>query len=92
MLRNHDGTDELARRTPNEPADRQEIKPLRLTRRQVEILELAGTGLRSKEIARRLNLSVRTVDNHLQQLLVRNGAHSRSQALIMWYRQQQGGF
>jgi len=48
-----------------------------LTRRQREILKLLASGLRSREIADQLNLSVRTVEAHRQALMqafhVRNG-------------------
>ena len=38
----------------------------RLTKREREIAELAAAGVASREIAERLFLSIRTVDNHLQ--------------------------
>ncbi|MCG2841603.1 response regulator transcription factor [Sandaracinobacter sp. RS1-74] len=41
----------------------------RLTARQQEVLDLLATGLRSKEIAYRLDLSVRTVEAHRQILM-----------------------
>ena len=41
----------------------------RLTDRQREVLRLIGEGMRMKEIARALNLSVRTVEDHKAQLL-----------------------
>src|SRR5437870_1021020 len=39
-----------------------------LTRRQIEILLLLGEGLLNKEIAERLNLSLKTVEFHKAQL------------------------
>jgi len=39
---------------------------------------LAATGMASKEIAQRLYLSVRTVDNHLQHAYIKLGVTSRA--------------
>jgi DNA-binding CsgD family transcriptional regulator len=39
-------------------------KTLRLTRREMEICDLIKSGLSSLEIARKLNLSIRSVENH----------------------------
>jgi DNA-binding CsgD family transcriptional regulator len=49
-----------------------------LTRRQREIAELAATGLSSPDIAARLQLSVRTVNNHLQQVYGKLGVTTRT--------------
>ncbi|MEV8097721.1 AAA family ATPase [Kitasatospora sp. NPDC085879] len=51
--------------------------PLPLTRRESEIALLAASRLSSKEIAVRLTLSVRTVDNHLRQVFTKLGITSR---------------
>jgi DNA-binding CsgD family transcriptional regulator len=48
-----------------------------LTRREREIAELAARAVPSKEIARRLGLSVRTVNNHLQRVYTKLGVSSR---------------
>ena len=50
-----------------------------LSAREREIALLAATGLASKDIAERLFLSVRTVDNHLQRVYVKLGVGSRSE-------------
>jgi DNA-binding CsgD family transcriptional regulator len=49
-----------------------------LTRREREIARLAADGASSKEIADRLFLSVRTVDNHLQNVYTKLGITSRA--------------
>ncbi len=43
-----------------------------------EIVTLAAEGLTSKDIAERLYLSVRTVDNHLQHAYAKLGVSSRA--------------
>jgi DNA-binding CsgD family transcriptional regulator len=51
----------------------------RLTRRELEIAGLAAAGASSREIAARLVLSVRTVDNHLQNVYSKLGVTSREE-------------
>lgn len=45
--------------------------PPRLSARELEVVRLAAEGLRSKEIAERLHLSARTVENHLARVFRR---------------------
>ena len=52
--------------------------PTPLSKREREIVRLAATGMASKEIAQRLHLSVRTVDNHLQHAYTKLGVTSRA--------------
>jgi DNA-binding NarL/FixJ family response regulator len=47
----------------------------KLTLRQREILQLIAEGQTTKDIARRLNLSVKTVETHRAQLMERLGIH-----------------
>jgi DNA-binding CsgD family transcriptional regulator/tetratricopeptide (TPR) repeat protein len=51
-----------------------------LTSRECEILALAAEGLRNGEIANRLFLSPRTVDNHMSAILRKLGARNRVEA------------
>jgi DNA-binding CsgD family transcriptional regulator len=53
--------------------------PVPLTAREREIAVLAADGCPSKEIAERLYLSVRTVNNHLQAAYAKLGITSRAQ-------------
>ncbi|HEY6357355.1 MAG TPA: response regulator transcription factor, partial [Vicinamibacterales bacterium] len=61
------------------------IKPIRrgaeLTRREKEVLGLVRAGLRNKEIAQRLDLSRRTVETHVERVLSKLGASSRTRAV-----------
>ena len=50
-----------------------------LTAREREVALLAADGLPSKDIAARLYLSVRTVDNHLQRIYVKLGVGGRAE-------------
>ncbi len=49
-----------------------------LTKRERQIAELAKTGLTSKEIAARLMLSSRTVDDHLAHVYRKLGVSTRT--------------
>ncbi|HXP21630.1 MAG TPA: response regulator transcription factor [Streptosporangiaceae bacterium] len=48
-----------------------------LTEREAEILRMVGTGLSYKQIAERLVISHRTVQNHVQNTLVKLQLHNR---------------
>ncbi len=52
--------------------------PTRLTKREREIATLAADGLSSKEIAERMFLSRRTVENHLYHVYVKLGVTDRT--------------
>jgi DNA-binding CsgD family transcriptional regulator len=51
----------------------------RLTRREQEVAAMAAAGASSREIADRLVLSVRTVDNHLQNIYSKLGVSRRDE-------------
>jgi DNA-binding NarL/FixJ family response regulator len=63
------------RRSPAEPA--------RLTAREREILDLIDQGLSNKEIARRLYIEVRTVKNHVHNILDKLNVHRRGEAAAL---------
>ncbi|HET8971034.1 MAG TPA: response regulator transcription factor [Candidatus Nanopelagicales bacterium] len=54
----------------------------RLTGREHEVLGLLATGLDVRGVARRLDLSVYTVRDHVQALLAKLGAHSQLEAIL----------
>jgi DNA-binding CsgD family transcriptional regulator len=53
-------------------------RPVPLSGREREIVMLAATGMASKDIAQRLYLSVRTVNNHLHHAYTKLGVTSRA--------------
>ncbi len=60
-----------------ETADATE-QPL-LTERELEVLRLVVEGLSSREIAERLNISVKTVDTHRANIMDKVGAHNTAE-------------
>lgn len=56
-----------------------DVTPVPLTARELEIARLAGEGLASRELADRLSISVRTVDNHLGTIYGKLGISSRAE-------------
>ncbi len=54
-----------------------------LTRRERDVLALAGRGLTNQEIADELFISPRTVKSTLHRACARLGAHNRTQAVIL---------
>ncbi len=56
---------------------------LGVTAREADVLALIAEGLANKEIAARLFLSPRTVEKHVESLLRKTGARSRTQLLAL---------
>lgn len=54
-----------------------------LTRREKQIAELLLRGLSNKQIARDLSIELSTVKNHVHNILVKVGASSRTQAVLL---------
>ncbi|MFM8524670.1 MAG: LuxR C-terminal-related transcriptional regulator [Cyanobacteriota bacterium] len=54
-----------------------------LSERELEIIELVATGLTNQEIALKLMISKRTVDNHVSNVFTKTGAKNRV-ALLNW--------
>lgn len=60
-------------------------QPNPLTRRELEVAQLAATGLSSKEIAQRLHIEASTVDRHLENIYPKLDVHTRVE-LANWIR------
>ena len=54
-----------------------------LSSREIEIIELVAEGLTNQEIAERLTISKRTVDNHVSNVFTKTGSKNRV-ALLNW--------
>ncbi|MEL6908970.1 MAG: LuxR C-terminal-related transcriptional regulator [Cyanobacteria bacterium J06629_2] len=54
-----------------------------LSARELEIVELVVTGLSNHKIAQRLEISKRTVDNHISNILKKTSAANRVE-LVRW--------
>jgi DNA-binding NarL/FixJ family response regulator len=55
-----------------------------LTRKELEIAQLVSEGHTNREIADKLVISERTVDNHVQHILTKLDFHRRSQIAVWW--------
>jgi DNA-binding NarL/FixJ family response regulator len=64
---------------PPSPAGRSTALAPALTERETEILRLVATGLTYPQIAQRLTLSPRTVQNHVQNTLSKLQLHNKAQ-------------
>ena len=60
---------------------------LGISTREIDVVRLVAEGLSNKEIARRLHLSVRTVETHVRHLLTKTGMVNRTQ-LATWARER----
>jgi DNA-binding NarL/FixJ family response regulator/class 3 adenylate cyclase len=54
-----------------------------LTRREIEVLELLGTGMRNRPIAEKLFLSEKTVKNHISNILAKLQVNDRTEAALL---------
>ncbi len=64
--------------------DEKKLQPsATLSDREIEIIELITAGLTNEQIAAQLEISKRTVDNHISNVLKKTGVDNRV-ALIRW--------
>ena len=75
----HDAVEAVLAAAGHRVARRREA-PAGLTPREVEILRLLARGLLSKEIARRLRITPKTVGNHVEHIYGKIGVSSRAAA------------
>lgn len=60
---------------------------MKLSKRELEILELISWGYSDKEIAYKLNISARTVQTHVTRIVIKLGARNRTNAVANYFRQ-----
>lgn len=58
-----------------------------LTRRELEVLKLLGTGLTTAQIGRTLGITAKTVENHKQHIYAKLGVQSQSHAVSVAVRE-----
>jgi HD-GYP domain-containing protein (c-di-GMP phosphodiesterase class II) len=57
-------------------------RPAGLTEREVEVIALLARGLQTKQVARRLGISVKTADHHVQNAYAKIGVSTRAAAAL----------
>ena len=57
-------------------------RPAGLTEREVEVVGLLARGLQTKQVARRLGISVKTADRHIQNAYAKIGVSTRAAAAL----------
>lgn len=57
--------------------------PVALSDRELQVVELVASGLTNQEIAEKLEISKRTVDNHISNILTKTATDNRV-ALVRW--------
>ena len=60
---------------------------MKLSKRELEILELISWGYSDKEIASNLNISARTVQTHVTRIVIKLNARNRTNAVANYIRQ-----
>ncbi len=63
-----------------------DFSPDNLSHREREVLDLAARGLSSKEVARKLFISERTVQTHLASIYDKLGARNKTEAMLLALR------
>jgi NarL family two-component system response regulator LiaR len=79
--------EKVMRRFSNRPALPERSAGDLLSEREFDVLRLAARGLPNKEIARRMNLSIRTVHSHLANIFMKMHVGSRTEAVLLALRQ-----
>ena len=60
--------------------------PGALSQREIEVLELLADKVKTKDIATRMSISIRTVRTHIQHLLTKMQVHKRKEAIELGKR------
>ena len=65
---------------------------MKLSKRELEILELISEGYSDKEIACNLRISARTVQTHVTRIVIKLRARNRPSAVATYIKQYYFGF
>jgi DNA-binding NarL/FixJ family response regulator len=65
----------------------QVLSDVRMTPRELEVIELIGEGLSNKEIATRLNIATHTVKSHVRNVMEKLALHTRLQIAAYSHRE-----
>ena len=61
---------------------RRDLRPAGLSEREIEVLRLVAEGCSNREVAKRLYISPRTADHHVQHIYAKIGVSSRAAAAL----------
>jgi DNA-binding NarL/FixJ family response regulator len=61
---------------------RRDLRPAGLSEREIEVLRLVAAGCSNRELAKRLHISPRTADHHVQHIYAKIGVSSRAAAAL----------
>jgi HD-GYP domain-containing protein (c-di-GMP phosphodiesterase class II) len=64
------------------PRRRRDLRPAGLSEREIEVLRLVAEGCSNRELAKRLHISPRTADHHVQHIYAKIGVSSRAAAAL----------
>lgn len=67
----------------SEPRTEPTAHPTALSERELQVIELVASGLTNQDIAEKLDISKRTVDNHISNILTKTETDNRV-ALVRW--------
>ena len=59
-----------------------DLRPARLSEREIEVLRLVAEGCSNRAVAKRLSISPRTADHHVQHIYAKIGVSSRAAAAL----------
>jgi DNA-binding NarL/FixJ family response regulator len=66
-----------------EPRSEPATHSITLSERELQVIELVASGLTNQDIAEKLDISKRTVDNHISNILTKTETDNRV-ALLRW--------
>jgi DNA-binding CsgD family transcriptional regulator len=73
---------------PPPPEGTSEIPPL--SPREAQVMEAIGRGMRNTDIAAALQVTEKTVKNHVNHIFTKLGVDTRVEAVLRWQRAQPG--